>query len=49
MFYYDRIIFYQGIDVNKTYESRKCIIFNNFILLKVNFKSEPRVCNGYYI
>ena len=48
MLYCDRIIFSQGIDVNKANESRKCFIFNNFILLNLNFRFQRRICNNHH-
>ena len=45
MLEYDRIGIYEGIDDNKTNESRRCIICN-YYFLKVNFKFQPKVCDG---
>ena len=45
MLEYDRIGISEGIDDNKTNESRRCIICN-YYFLKVNFKFQPKVCDG---
>ena len=45
MLYYDRINVSEGNDVNKTYESHKCII-DFYYFLKVNLLFHPNVCDG---
>ena len=45
MLYYDRINVSKGNDVNKTYESHKCII-DFYYFLKVNLLFHPNVCDG---
>ena len=37
-----------GIDVNKNYESRRCIICNYYHFLITNFRFQPKVCDGYH-
>ena len=46
MLYFDRIDIFEGIDVNKTRESNKCIICYNWYFLDKGFKSQPYICNG---
>ena len=48
MLYYDRIDISEGIDVNKTSESKKCDICQYWYFLEKGFKFEPYVCNGYH-
>ena len=43
MIYYDRI---EGIDFNKTSESKKCAICHYWYFLNEGFKFQPNVCNG---
>ena len=45
MLRYVRIGIYEGIDVNKSNESRRCVTCNHYFL-KVNFKFQPKVCDG---
>ena len=37
---------FEGTDVNKTNESRRCIICNYYYLLKVNFRFQLKACDG---
>ena len=37
---------FEETDVNKTNESRRCIICNYYYLLKVNFRFQPKACDG---
>ena len=46
MLYCNRIDVSEGIDVDKTNESSKCIILNYFYFRKVNFRFQPKVCDG---
>ena len=46
MLYIERIDMSEGIVVNKTNESHKCIICNYFYFLKVNFRFYPKVPDG---
>ena len=46
MFYFDRIHFSEGIDVNKTSASREGIIFHYCYFLDKGFKFQLDVCNG---
>ena len=43
---YDRINIFEGNDVNKPMESRKCILCNYYYFLKVNFRFQPKACDG---
>ena len=43
--YYDSIDVSEGIDVNKTSESKECNIFHYSYFLNYSFKLEPNVCN----
>ena len=45
MFYYERIDFSEGIDVNKTSVSKKCDICHYCYFLNYSFKFQPNVCN----
>ena len=45
MLYYEKIDVYEG-DVNKSNKSRKCIIYNYYYFLKVNFQFQSSVCNN---
>ena len=46
MLYYDRIDISEGIDVNKTSESKECDIRHYWYFLHKGFKFQPNVCNG---
>ena len=46
MLYYDRIDVSEGIDVNKTSESKACDIFHYWYFLDKAFKFQPNVCDG---
>ena len=46
MLEYDKIHMSEGMDVNKTNESWKCIICNYYYFLKGNFRFRPKVCDG---
>ena len=48
MIYYDRIDFSEGIDVNKTRESKECNICHYWDFLNKRFKFQINVCNGYH-
>ena len=43
--YYDRIDVSEGIDVNKTSESKECDICNYWYFLNKGFKFQPNICN----
>ena len=45
MLYYDRIDISEGIDVNKTMESKECNICRYWHFLNYSFKFQPNVCN----
>ena len=36
----------EGIDVNKTTDLCECIIFHYWHILKLNFRFQPKLCNG---
>ena len=46
MLEYDRIDVSEGIYVNETNESRRYIICNYPYFLKVNFRFQPKACDG---
>ena len=46
MLEYDRIDVPEGIDVNKTNSSHKCIICHYRYFLEINFRVQPKVCDG---
>ena len=48
MLYYDRIDVTEGIDVNKTTESKECNICHYWYFLNKGFKFQPNVCNRYH-
>ena len=48
MLQYDRIDLSEGIGINKTSESKECILFDNWYYEDVGYKFELYVCNGCY-
>ena len=46
MLEYDNIHMSEGSDVNKTSESRRCIICNYYYFLKVHFRFQLKVYNS---
>ena len=46
MLYYDRIDVTEGIDVNKTRESKECNICHYWYFLNKGFTFQPNICNG---
>ena len=48
MLYYGRIDISEGIDINKTSESKKSNICHYSYFLNKRFKFQPNVCNGYH-
>ena len=42
--YYDRIDISEGIDVNKTNESKQCMICHYWYFLDSRYKYQPEVC-----
>ena len=48
MLYFDRIKVFEGIDVNKTSESKECDIYHYWYFLIYSFKFQPNVCNRCY-
>ena len=36
----------EGIDVNKTYASKKCELFHCWFFKDIGFKFEEHICNG---
>ena len=46
MFEYERIDVSEGIDVNKSDESKECDICHYWYFLDKNFNYEPYLCNG---
>ena len=45
MLYYDKIDVSEGIDINKTSESKECHICHYWYFLNYSFKFQPNVCN----
>ena len=45
MIYYHRIQVSEGIDVNKTSESKECDIYHYWYFLNKGFKFQPNVCD----
>ena len=43
MLEYDRIDVPEGIDINKTDETRECIICHYWYFFKINFRFQPKV------
>ena len=48
MLYYDRIDVSEGIDVDKTSESKDCHICHCWYFLNKGFKFQPNICNRYH-
>ena len=48
MLQYERIDVSEGIDLNKSDKSKKCIICHYLCFKKIGYKYEPHVCNGYH-
>ena len=48
MLYYDTADVSEGIDVNKTSESKECDICHYWYFLNKDFKFQPYVCYGYH-
>ena len=46
MLEYDRIDISEGIDVNKTRESKECGIYHYWYFKDIGFRYEPSLCNG---
>ena len=46
MLYYDRIDVSEGIDVNKTSETKECNICHHWYFLNKEIKFKTNVCNG---
>ena len=46
MLHYDRFDVSEGIDVNKTSESKECDICHYWYFLDKGFNFQPHVCNG---
>ena len=46
--YYDRIDILEGIDINKTNESKERNICNYWYFLDTGFKYQPYICNRCY-
>ena len=46
MLEYDRIDILEGIDLNKSYESKECDICHYWYFLDKKFKYEHNLCNG---
>ena len=46
MLEYDRIDISEGIDVNKTGESKECDVFHYWYFKDIGFRHETSLCNG---
>ena len=46
MLQYEKIDALEGIDINKTNASRKCVLCHYWFFKDVGFKFEEHVCNG---
>ena len=46
MLKYDRIDGSEGIDPNKIGSSHECIICHYWYFLRINFRFQPKVCDG---
>ena len=46
MMHYDRIEVFEGIDLNKTRESKECDIFHYWYVLYKGFKLQSYFCNS---
>ena len=49
MLYLDRIDASEGIDVNKTSESKECDVCHYWYFLSKGLNFQPNVCNKYYV
>ena len=48
MLKYDRNDLSEGIDIKKINNSCECITCHYWYFLEINFKFQPKVCNGYH-
>ena len=48
MLAYERIDISDGIDVNKSYESKECMLCHYWYFLDKNFSYGPYLCDGCY-
>ena len=48
MIQYERIDISEGIDINKSNESKECMICHYWYFKDIRYKYEPYVCNGCY-
>ena len=48
MLVYERIDISDGIDVNKSYESKECTLCHYWYFLDKSFSYEPYLCDGCY-
>ena len=48
MLYYDRIDVSEGVDVNKTSESKECDTWHYWYFSDKGYKFQPNVCNGWH-
>ena len=46
MLQYDRIDVSEGIDINKTNESKECMLCHYWYFKDVGYKFQPYLCNG---
>ena len=48
MLAYERVDISYGIDVNKSYESKECMLCHYWYFLDKNFSYGPYLCDGCY-
>ena len=48
MLEYDKIDISEGIDINKTNESKEFKICHYWYFKDIDFRYEPHLCNGYH-
>ena len=48
MLQYDGIDVSEGIDINKTSESKECMLCHYWYFKGVGYKFQPYLCNGYH-
>ena len=48
MLEYDRSDISEGIDINKTNDSKECMLFHYGYFLDKNFSYQPYLCDGCY-
>ena len=49
MLQYDKIDVSEGIDINKTRESKKYMLFHYWYFIDIAYKFQPYVCNACHV